>query len=277
MAKFRKVAETQGIPDYIEQQLMPQDAANQDIYSHLRQTAASHKQVIAKETIGNNREARNTPKEWERVTTAEVYNAPRMNPEDAELSNLHAYDLDPRAVRRAGAFTDDGENTRPGINSIQLGTSDEMMSILMRGTTMFDDDIQDMSSRLLESQKENASGMRSAEQKSRQQIERHAAWERENLNILKPRKYASSRANPLVRTSIENVSASPFGMPNYSAVDEHEEQINQMLENKRTQRLAIKKVGKTPEENHEQWENEVDTYAGTAQDYKSDWLDNLDF
>lgn len=277
MAKFRKVAETQGIPDYLEQQLMPKDVADQDIYAHLRESAAKHQQVIAKETIGNNRQANNVAKDWERVTSAEEYHQPRMNPTDERLSNLNSYDLDPKAIRRAGSYTDSGENTRPGINGITFGTDEEIMSVMLRGTTMFDDDIEDMSKRLLASQKANASGMRTAEQQARQQIDRHVAWEKEHSQELTSKKYASSRANSLIRTSVENVSDGPFGLPNYSAMDEHEAQINQMKENKRTQRLAIKQIGKTPEEKRDEWESNAETYANTFQTYKSDWLDELEF
>jgi len=52
-----------------------------------------------------------------------------------------------------------------------------------------------------------------------------------------------------------------------------------MVENKRTQKLAIKEVGgKTRQDNHSDWEKSAleNVRAPRVQDYKSDWADELD-
>ena len=272
MSKFRKVAETQVMPDYIEKQFVD-GSGEEDIYSHLREASKRHKFVVAKESTGTDQYASKQPKEWERIASAALYQQPRMLPENESLSNLTPQDLSTRSVRRAGYDIDDGDNGRPG--QFQWGTDQDVTSAMIRGASIFDNDLEEISQSLIEQNEASHSHFISEQEKRRQQEVRHANWEREQQNMLRPRTISSSRANPIIRTGMENISDGAFGMHDYNEIEGREKQRFDMAEAKRKEKLAISRIGKDPDQQQQQWQDDVDLSSNSYQSYQSDWLDNF--
>jgi hypothetical protein len=272
MSKFRKVAETQGLPDYIEQQFIPGLADKTDIYANLRESATRHKQVLASESIGEVGQPK-INKDWERVASAEMYQQPKFRPSDDEMSNLNPQDSSHRAIRRAGYDTDEGENARPG--QYKWGNEGDVMSALIRGATIFENDFEDISQDLIKNNEARMAQFTSPEQREARQSVRHSSWEQEQISMLKPRTISSSRANTILRTGMENVSDGRFGMPNYVAAEDRERQRETMMNAKRDKKLSISRAGFDPEAKHKQWEENIDVYADTFQTYNKGWLDNF--
>jgi hypothetical protein len=270
MGKFRRVAETQGVPDYIEKQFLPESQQKQDIYAHLREAAVRHKQVVASETLGDKSPVQ-AKKDWERVTKAEKYEQPMLRPQDEQLSNLSPYDLSSRSIRRTGSQMDEGENARPG--NFQWGSKQDVVTALIRGASIFDSDMETLSEHLVEENEQRvAMAAKSLEQ--RRDAE-HRSWEKTKMQELRPRRYASSRANPILRTSVDNVVAGGFGVADYGDMERKELQRQAMMDAKRERQQAISRVGEDPIEKRRKWEEGLDPYADSYQTYQSDWLDDF--
>ena len=271
MSKFRKVADTEGIPDYIEQQFIPGLDNEKDVYANLRQSAVRHKQILATEAMGETKEVK--VKDWERIASAAVYEQPTFRPSDDKMSNLDPQDSSHRAIRRAGYDVDEGENARPG--QYKWGNEGDVMSALIRGATIFENDFEDLSEELTKSNEARMAHFTNAEQRAAALGARHSSWEQEQMNVLKPRTIASSRANPILRTGMENVSDGRFGIPDYTEINDREEQRKVMAKAKRDKKLSIARAGFDPEAKHKQWEENIDVYADTYQTYQQDWLDEF--
>ncbi len=272
MSKFRKVAETEDIPSYIEDTFTPQRVAvKDDPYANLRQGASQRKFHIAREAASMQNETPEVEHEWERLSSAAVLNQERVLPTEDRWAGLNPEDVLSNAVRRAGYDTDHDQSLR---DNFQWSTGYEAAAIYAGGTSIWDPARETMEDYC----RTAASQQGMFEKKSREDVqkERTEAWEEEKLAGMarqRPRKTVMSRANAVIRTSTENLSDGAFGIPDYQWLEQQEQQRVAMADARREQRLAIKPNGKSPEDRYAEWEAEASQPATTQQEYKSDWLD----
>lgn len=99
----------------------------------------------------------------------------------------------------------------------------------------------------------------------------------EELGILKNKAYARDRAHSIVKAHHMGGTAGNNDVMDMSFLDEREQQRLAMIENKRTQKLAIKANGSSKEESHNTWQQSAleNIRAPKIQDYKNDWADEL--
>lgn len=271
MAKFKRVADTQGMPEYIEKQFAPQPEQTDDIYAHLRQANVKHKQVIASETLGHKQEDR-VKRDWETTPEPAIYQESQRQEES--ITSPFAG----RGIRRAGYMEDDGDNARSTMltDNIKFASDEELMSIMLRGSTIFDQqDLMEVEKRLWDSQKQKALDRRGAFQREDDIKLAHKEWEEEQMNSLKPKKFANNRSGSVMRTSVEYLAAGPTDLPNYDALDDREARRMAMLDAKREEKLSIERIGMAPEDKRKLWEESASDFSETYQSYKSDWLDKF--
>jgi hypothetical protein len=272
MAKFKRVAESQEMPDYIENQIAPQENAEQDLYAHLKASSRKNREVVARETLGEVSEDIG-PKDWERLTKAAIYSQPKMG-EGSEMNNLFASSSN--TIRRAGYDVDEGENFRPGIyGDIKLQSDTDFMALAMRGETIASDNQEEIEKYFIQSQKtgSQAAIFETQVDRERKADAKHAQWQ---ANQLRPTRKVLSRANAVVRNSMENLVDSKFGMPDYQAMEDAERSRLSMMDAKRVREQSIQRQGMAPEDKHELWENEENTRARTLQQHKASWIDEAD-
>lgn len=267
MGKFRRVAETQELPEIIEQALMP--TKEDDMFANLRAGTTKRNMKIAKETMGYEEEV---PKDnsWERVTTASIYSTPRLAPTDGDMSNLRPEDASNSSVRRAGYDVDNGINVR----DFKWCTTTDAMNIL-HGNSIFSPEYDEISDMMVEENRQRDAQFESAQKRVSSLAANHKQWEEEQMAALCPKKVISSRAHAILRTSTENVSASRFGIQDIDAIERHEEERARMTEARLAQTKGISRKGASYEEKRSQWEGSIDLKANRMQDTQSSWLDGF--
>lgn len=268
MSKLKRVADTQGMPEYVENHFDPQFKPN-DPYAHLRENAVQRHIKIANATMGEKEEIKEN--DWERIQTASVYNDPRFAPADDDLSNLQPQDVSGRGIRRAWNDTDENLNARD--IQIQWGNRDDYVAAMLRGVTMFDD-AEMISEELLKENNRRQAQFVSMQKREAMVAQRNANWEQEKLKTIRPKRIASSRAHEIIRTSEENLTDGRFGLPDLDVIEQRERERLSIIDRKREEKLALRREGKTPEQMREEWENQ-DLYANTYQDINADWLDRF--
>jgi hypothetical protein len=99
---------------------------------------------------------------------------------------------------------------------------------------------------------------------------RHSDWESEAMSEVRSSIYSTSRANPILKTSMETPGGSlQTELINWGELDARERQKLEMRENRRNATAAIKMVGASRQETHQAWEDNLDLEAKTLQEYYS--------
>ena len=259
MAKFRRVAETQGVPDYVENYFIPESKQN-DIYAHLKNSVRQHKQIIAGEQVGIT-SAEIAPKEWETIKSAATYETPKMS-----LDNTGT------AIRRLSYDVDEGLNARAGQYDFN---QEDLITAMINGPTIFNNEMDELAEHLTKKNLVKDAVFSNGAQRQADIDNKRQAWESERLEEINPSIRSSSRANGIIRTSMENISDGAFNIPNYASVDTREEQRRAMMDEKRARSLAIKMNGKSPEDNYKNWIENVDLKSKSYQTQQVDWLEGF--
>ena len=239
MSKFRRVQETENIPNFIEKRFVGSSVdIEEDPYAELKRNSADNKFRISKQQIGMTKEATSLNKSWEKISGASVYDDLRPQSFEERLANLET-----GAIRRADYGYDNGDNARTTTSGLKAFSSEDYMNaMLSRSASIFNPDMIALSEEFLNSQ-ETSSSQAMLEQSTRREAKasRHQAWEEKNLGTIRQSKVVTSRANSILRTSAEAEHTSQFGMIDPSQLDKRESMRLANQEKNREQRLAIKK------------------------------------
>ena len=239
MSKFRRVQDTENIPNFITNKFVGASVEiEEDPYAELKKNSTENRIKISKQQIGMTKEASSVNKPWEKISGASVYEDLRPQSYEERLSNL-----DFGSIRRSDYAYDNGDNTRTTTSGLKaFSDEDYMNAMLSRSASIFNPDMIALSEEFLNSQ-ETTSSQAILEQSAKREAHasRHKAWEEKNLSSIRQSKVVTSRANSILRTSSESEHTSQFGMIDPSQLDSRESLRLANQEKNREQRLAIKK------------------------------------
>ena len=275
MSRFKRVEETQNIPQYIEERFA---GAAEDPYKELRQGQQDRQRKIASQNMGARQVKAQEPREWERLEPQAEYERPTMMREfDQELSRFSAADVSSNSIRRLDTGYDAGINTRSAGNDLYVTQSDAL-DLIRRGVSMWNNDMEAISAVCQSSIDEHDSQFASVEKRRMARNEKHKKWERKaSRRELLGRGVVLDRAGAVVRSSHGNefVAESSFGLPNYDNVIEREKERMQSIKAARDARMELKRQGYSPEERHQSWEESAAraVHAQRYSDQKFDWVD----
>lgn len=276
MGRFKRVSENEGIPQSIDRALFKTASVQEDPYARLEQEATARRAQINREKVGYNEELKSaSDKPWERLSSASVLNMNNFAPEDEIMSNIRPEDISMSGIRRASY---DVDNTGMAFRPNPSEMFNDPISVAMRGASLWSDmdEIGDILSEMAEN--DNTLFDRTSEREK--QSQRVAKWEQEKseeLGILKNKAYARDRAHSIVKAHHMGGTAGNNDVMDMSFLDEREQQRLAMIENKRSQKLAIKANGSSREDNHNTWQQAAleNVRAPKVQDYRNDWADEL--
>jgi hypothetical protein len=276
--RFKKVSETQQIPDTIDRALFKPSSVQEDPYAHLSATAEARRAALMREAAGYHEELEAAAqKPWERLSSAQTLTARKFSPGDEALSNLQPEDVSVAAIRRASYDTDsDALSFRPHPGD----TFNDPIATALRGASLWMGDTNELDLVLGEMADKDNMLFDQRTAKDRKQT-RHSQWEEEKMaemGRLRPSQFSSSRAHQIVKAHHEAVAAGRFGLMDQSMLDAHEAERLEMAENRRAQRLAIKdKHILTREERNAQWEQNAaaNLRPKRLQDMDISWGDEL--
>ena len=239
MSKFRRVQETENIPNFITNKFVGASVEiDDDPYAELKKNSTENRIKISKQQIGMTKEAASVNKPWEKISGASMYDDLRPQSFEERLANLEV-----GAIRRSDYAYDDGENTRTTTSGLKAFSSEDYMNaMLSRSASIFNPDMIAISEEFLNSQ-ETTSSQAVLEQSTKREAKasKHQAWEEKNLGTLRQSKVVNSRANSILRTSADSEFNSQFGMIDPSQLDQRETLRVANQEKIREQRLSIKK------------------------------------
>jgi len=241
MSKFRKVAETENIPSFMESKFVGASyEAYDDPYADLKNNSAENRIKISKQTIGMPKQAQITENSWERIQGASIYDELRGQ----SLADRLAEEMSSsNAIRRAGSDFDSGDNVRTTTSNLKAFSADEYMNaMLTRSASIFNPDMIALSEEFLNSQNNSSEQIKVDAQARREaSASKHSSWEANKLNSIREKNVVSNRAHSVLRTASESSFSSQFGMIDAEQLDSRESQRIAMHEKSREQRLALKK------------------------------------
>ena len=276
MGRFKRVSENEGIPQSIDRALFKTASVQEDPYAHLEQQATTRRAQMNREKVGYNEELKSaSEKPWERLSSASVLNMNNFSPEDEYMSKVRPEDVSLSGVRRASY---DVDNTAMAFRPNPTEMFNDPITVAMRGASMWSDmdEISDILFEMGEKDNDNFDRLSEREKQS-QRVAKWEAEKSEELGILKNKAYARDRAHSIVKAHHMGGTAGNNDVMDMSFLDEREQQRLAMIENKRTQKLAIKANGSSKEESHNTWQQSAleNIRAPKIQDYKNDWADEL--
>ena len=217
MSKFRRVQETESIPNFIQQRFASNSIdIEEDPYAELKQNSVENKIKISKQQIGMTKEATSVTKSWEKISGASIYDDLRPQSFEERIANMDG------GIRRSDYGYDNGDNTRTTTSGLKaFSNEDYMNAMLSRSASIFNPDMISITEEFMNSQ-ENSSAQRVAEQQAQREAKatRHSEWEAKKLNSLRESKVVSERGHSILRTSSESEYTSQFGMIDPSQLDQ---------------------------------------------------------
>lgn len=276
MSKFRRVEETQVVPQYIDERFA--GTSNDDPYKKLREGRQDRQMKIASQEMGGRRVESQKTNEWEHLESQAEFIQPSMMREfDEQLTRFSAADVNPNSVRRLDTGYDAGLNTRSAGNQLFV-TETDAIDLIRRGASMWNSDFDDISRVCNASMAENDDVFQDQEKRRSARQASHQKWERKaSRREMLGRTNVLDRAGAVVRNSFKNEydTATGFGMPNYDSVLEQEKNRMQQHQESREARLELKRKGHSPEERQTTWEEHATraVHASRFQDVKLDWVD----
>lgn len=275
MSKFKRVEETQIMPQYIEERFAGVD---NDPYKELRKGQQERKMKIASQEMSVKKVIQSSVHDWEHLESQSEFTQPSMMRQfDDNLSQLSAADLSPNSVRRMDTGYDAGLNTRSAGNQLFV-TENDALDLIRRGASMWNPDFEEVSRLCKDTMQEHDAQFQTEEKRRSARNENHNRWEKKaSRRELMGRTNVLDRAGAVVRNSFnhEYVSESSFGVPNYDSVLANEEQRLIRMQQAKESRLALKRRGYSPEEKQESWEEHAQraVHAARFQDSRIDWVD----
>lgn len=293
MSTFRRVAETQSVPAYMEETIFPtqQPSLADDKWGDLRSRQAGNRAEIARETMG--RASQGAPQEqrirktdWAAAQEPQRYENPTQTfgPNSYANADPRVANINPAlAIRRSDTGFDQGMNSRPspsdfGMDAdIRFGNDSEVMASLMgHGSSIWNSDIPYMAERLAEENEDRHNKFSTDKSREDSQRSRRSQWETDRMSELAPRGKSMARAHTYVqRTASEEVVGNSFGqMPVQDLVDRERERLAS-LSDSRAQRMSIKRDHVSGRVKSKTWQERYNPYAQTLQSQtrsSMDWL-----
>jgi len=250
-SKFRRVAETEKLPGIMEQTFVGNSQNEDDPYAYLRESKSQRRVKIAQEENAFNKEASARANSYN-FEDALRNSMPQYYQQDNRIDDQGLI-LNHKAIRRSSYDYDDGENGRDLSGTLKAFSDSDYMTVMMRGASIFDPQFEDIES-ILQSSADQDNKL--FDQRTTREIvsDRRNNWEREALTEIQQQQNYGVRACSILRTGTENVATGAFGIMDSEALYAAEERRIASAEAKRTQRLAIKRDGKTLEEKRTEWE-----------------------
>lgn len=300
MKHFKRVAETTGMPDYVERTFFPSNSGlREDPFAELKETRAQRRAQLS-QASGSVRRVEDTqhqPKTWEKMSSAQLYERPNSffdEEYDSEDYSSRTANLEGtvRRVQDTGTYGRDMV-APPDFKWCEMA---DTMSVLQAQSAGYnsiwgevDESIRDGFMSFAEN--DNANFEKKASAQRREAV--NAEWENNQRNrILRESRIVESRTNPLIRNGLNRVAAeepsrgSKFGMMDWDAVLAKESERRAMAEDRRDRKMSIKAVDR-----HQvgvggqdlEWEDDMSNYnhARSTRDgyepnyHRSDWTSRL--
>lgn len=275
MSKFKRVEETQIMPQYIEERFA---GVENDPYKELRKGQQERKMKIASQEMSVKKVVQSSVPDWEHLESQSDFTQPSMMRQfDDNLSQFSAADLNPNSVRRMDTGYDSGLNTRSAGNQLFV-TENDALDLIRRGASMWNPDFEEVSRLCKDTMHAHDQQFQTEEKRRSARNEKHNKWEKKaSRRELMGRTNVLDRAGAVVRNSFssEYVSETSFGIPNYDSVMANEEQRLIRMQQAKEARLSLKRRGYSPEEKQESWEEHAQraVHAARFQDSRIDWVD----
>jgi hypothetical protein len=256
MKRFKRVAETTGMPDYIERQFFQSDRGlRDDPYADLKESRAERRAQLS-HSSGNFRrlgeDEGQQARPWERLSTAALYEQPQsMFDEDYEgPTDEYRYASTQGSVHRVQDTGTYGRDmvAPPDFKWCEIHDTFRVLQAQQSGYGSMwevDSEVRD----LCQGFAEQDNDMYDNEQRVMKRKAMHTNWEEGKRNqILRERRIVESRTNPLVRGGFTKVAEeqpsreSRFGMMDWDAVVAKENERRAMNEDRRERSRSIKAV-----------------------------------
>jgi len=266
MSKFRRVSELT-TPEYLKKAV--DGNFEGDPYAHLKEASAKRKLKIAKNTQDYKPSKSDIPHEWEGVFTQETYQDFKfpLNEKEAMTNSLGSHN---RIVRKS-EYLDEDFSARDLESQLKPFTPEQYTQAMLKGASIWNPDMEEIAEAFKVSQlSESEAALANRETRDTARTARHESWENNSVSQLKKSKYSTSRASPLLKTQNEvPVDGSMHSIIDWGALDGREQQKLAMRENRRKASQEIKSVGRSREEVHQAWEDDLDINTESMRDYYS--------
>ena len=274
MSKIRRVSELKEIPGYISASFFGEEekTGSSSRSAALKEQSAQRKAAIAKEQRAWEEERSSQMKRnsWEREVTASKYE------DDGDSMEQFLNHFNGR-IRRASYDVDDYDQSyRPSPTDWM----NDPENYYNAGGGIFGD----LESAVAQGMQREID-MRVAKAQSLKGNAREEARQdelrRKHKGVLRERQEVLAHANPLLahrgnavfRTGTDDAIGSSFGMHNLDAIDARERQRVKMAENKRQERLKIRREGGVEIDTHKDWEDNIKFGRSSYQDADLGWVD----
>jgi hypothetical protein len=266
MSKFRRVSELT-TPEYLNKAV--DGSFEGDPYANLKKSSAQRRQKIAKNTQDYKITKSDTPYDWEKVLSQENYQDHKFPINEKEV---HANSLgsNHRIVRKAEYLYDEEFTARDPGSQLKPFTPEQYTQALLKGASIWNPDMDDIAEAFKNSQlSDSEAAMANNETREIIRASKHERWEKNSVDNLKKSKYSTARANPLLKTQNEMPVDLQHGMIDWSELDSREQQKLAMREKRRKATQQIKSVGRSREEVHQSWEDDLELGSNNIKDYYS--------
>lgn len=264
MSKFKRVSELK-TPDFMEK--IADESYSGDPYAHLKQNKSARLNKIAQNNKNFKTSRVDSPQDWEKTPEPESYQDFTF-PRDENDYKINPLGSNHNVIRKVSSSTDLDFTARDIESQLKFFTPEQYTNALMKGASIWSPDMNEISEAFGESQlsdSEAAFQTREARDIARQT--KKDGWSKEAMKDVRQSKYSTARANPLLRTQNEMPYDQPFGVIDWSELDQQEQSRLRMRENRREASAKIKRKGASREEVHQSWEDDIDMNAPTMQSY----------
>lgn len=257
MSRFRKVQDTNNIPNFIEKRFIGASVEiEDDPYAELKNNSTDNRMKIAKQSVGMQKEAANFDKSWEKISGASKY----QDLTDASIAD-RILSQEFGSIKRADSYYDEGLSARTTTSGLKAYSADEYMDCMLRGSSnIFNPDMIAITEEFLNSQQStSAQAVEDQNHRREAKASKHQSWEQKHSRSLREANVVSSRAHSILRTSSDSEHTSSFGMVDPNTLDERESLRLANINQAREQRLAIKK--NIQEDIHNSSQNRAQTFS----------------
>jgi hypothetical protein len=231
MSNFRKVSDTNNLPNFIEKRFVgSQVEIEDDPYANLKKNSAENRIKISKQQIGMTRTSQ-SEKSWEKISPASTYD------------QLSDYTLENRINNGTYESSNENSDNVRTASNLQAFSAADYMSAMLSGNNELLPQLFGIESDFLQSQEsQTVQAIENNAHRREAKAARHSTWEQNALDSLRKSQVVNSRAHSILRVASDNVSrSSQFGILDPNELDAREQSRVDSQEKARQQKLAIKK------------------------------------
>lgn len=261
MSKFKRVSELT-VSDHFVKALNPEYSG--DKYAALKKKASENQHKIAKNNSQYKTSQRTEPFEWEREVQPEMYRDYSFPKNESEYNNMEYLGSNSKIVRKSDYATDQDFTAK----NLEFFTPEQYTQALIKQATVFDPNMEDIVQAFNQSQ-ETSSEIAIMNSETRNMIKqsKNERWHEKANSTVRESKYSTARANPILKTQNEFTADGRFGLMDWTELDINEQNRLNMREQNRVAKAQIKAKGRSRQEVHENWENNIVRKSQTYNDY----------